>query len=89
MPRCYKHIRDELLAKIDSGEILLGELIEPKTYTRIRLENGVLKKEQFQVHGRKLPLEEIRRQIFLEHKSLGTLCSVCITSTNYYFLISK
>ena len=73
MPKCYSHIRKQLLDKIERGEILLGELIEPKTYIRVKLEEGKLVKETFQVHGRKLPLDEIRLRIFNEHKALGIL----------------
>ena len=51
MPKCYSHIRKQLLEKIEKSEILLGELIEPKTYIRVKLEEGKLVKETFQVHN--------------------------------------
>ena len=71
MPRPYSHLKKDLLKKIETGEILIGELIQPKTYVRIKLEKGQLIKEVVEIHGRKLPLDEIRKRIFEEHKSLG------------------
>ena len=71
MPRPYKYLKEELLKKIKRGEILIGELIEPKCYIRIKFKKGKIVKEKVEIHGRKLPLEEIRKRIFEEHKSLG------------------
>lgn len=71
MPRPYSHIRDELLKHIENGDILLGELIEPKMFTRVKVVDGALKTEKYQVHGRKIPLDEIRLKIYKEHLALG------------------
>ena len=66
IPRALHYIKAEMASKIEKNEILLGELIEPKIY-----EKGVLSKEQYTVHGRRIPLIDIRKHIFQEHRSLG------------------
>ena len=35
MPRTYKKLRDDMMANIDNKTYLLGELVEPQTYTKV------------------------------------------------------
>ena len=71
MPRPYEHIRAEMIANIDSGKFLLGDLIEPKTYFKLKLKDGILVKEKYELHGRKISLHEIRYLTYKEHERLG------------------
>lgn len=73
MPRAHAHIRAEMVSRIEKGEILLGDLIEPKTFTKLKFDNGNLVKERYEVHGRKIPLQAIRQRLFQEHQRLGIL----------------
>ena len=43
--RPYKDIEEDLKNKIDEGTILLGELVEPKTYHRLKIHLGELEKD--------------------------------------------
>ena len=70
-PRCYSKLHEELLKCIEEGKYVLGELIEPKTYTKVVLDsNDELNLKTFTVHGR-IPLDEICERIFHEHQELG------------------
>ena len=71
IPRAFHYIKAEMASKIEKNEILLGELIEPKIYEKVIIKEGVLSKEQYTVHGRRIPLIDIRKHIFQEHRSLG------------------
>lgn len=71
MPRPFKHLKAELMERIADGKILLGELIEPKVYTKMVLRNGELTSESKKIHARKIPMDEIRKRMFMEHQNLG------------------
>ena len=73
MPRAHKHLKDDIESKIESGEYVLGDLVEPKTYTRLVLVDGVITKKSFTVGARRIPLEEIRIRIYKEHRELGMI----------------
>ena len=59
------------MQRIDDGKILLWELIEPKVYTKMVLRNGELTSESKEIHARKIPIDEIRKRMFMKHKNLG------------------
>ena len=83
MPRTYDNIRTEMLSLIESGKILLGDLISPKSFIKLKVNNGVLVQEAYQIHGRMIPLDEIRRQIYREHKKLGIVIIIGFISNHY------
>ena len=57
---------------VKEGVYLIGELIEPKTFLKIVLSpDGDISTETFVVEGRKIPLVDLRKRIFEEHKRLG------------------
>ena len=60
--------------KVNNGEFLLGELVEPKSYERFILtsDNKVIKKS-FTIHARRIPLKEIRIKLFEKHKTQGNV----------------
>ena len=51
---------------------MLGELIEPKTFIKIFIKpTGEIVEERVTVEGRRIPLVELRRRMFLEHRKQG------------------
>lgn len=88
MPPTFEKIKKEVLKKIESGEILLGSLIEPKKYKKIVMKNGQISIEEFTVSGRCISMSEIRKKIFLEHEQMGILRNKNSTLTRYFILWS-
>ena len=71
-PRSYQKIKEEMLKKVESGEYLLGELVAPKEMTKLVLTNdGEIKKVKFVISARRIPMNQIRKRIYEEHKLLG------------------
>lgn len=54
--------------EIAAGKILIGHLVNPKTYTRFSIKDGVVSSTEFTVEGRKHTLHEIRNKLLLKHK---------------------
>ncbi|XP_057308110.1 uncharacterized protein LOC130645997 [Hydractinia symbiolongicarpus] len=88
MPPTFEKIKEEILKKIESGDILLGSLVEPKKYKKAVIKNGVIFNEEFTVSGRCIPLSDIRRKIFEEHQSLGIMRNPKGALTRYFILWS-
>ena len=62
-PRPPEKLSEALKEEIESGRISLGKLIAPRTYQQLKIdENGVTVTEEFTIHGRKIPLRELREQ---------------------------
>ena len=58
--------------KVESGEYLLGDLVEPKTFTKSVLDHsGNITQTTYTVHARRIPLDTLRIRIYKEHKKLG------------------
>ena len=61
-----------MISKVKSGEYLLGELVEPKSYDKLVVQgDGTIVKKSFVVRARRIPLDLIREKIFKEHRMLG------------------
>uniref|UniRef100_A0A8W8NYK1 Uncharacterized protein n=1 Tax=Magallana gigas TaxID=29159 RepID=A0A8W8NYK1_MAGGI len=59
-----RKLHTEIRRRLNNQEIYVGELIAPKTYRRNHItSSGVLEETEVTVHGRKIPLEHIRRQM--------------------------
>ncbi len=73
MPRTrpYKYLKADLIKMVEDGTYLLGELMEPKTFTKIILKKGEIVTKTFTVEGRRIPLDEIRIRIYKQHLALG------------------
>lgn len=69
--RPYKYLKSEMAELVANGTYILGELFEPKTFTKIVLIKGKLVKKTFTIEGRRIPLEEIRIRINEQHLALG------------------
>lgn len=69
--RPFKYLKAEVAELIENGTYLLGELLEPKSFTKIVLKKGKLESKTFTIEGRRIPMEEIRARIFKQHKELG------------------
>lgn len=68
-----------MIKQVERGEYLLGELIEPKTYEKLVLDkDGTLKKENFTLHARKIPINDIRKRMFETHKKHGTVYYIIV-----------
>ena len=64
-----KIIMNEFAEKLKAGKYTIGVPVAPRKYTRLIIEKGVIKEEQFVVEGRKISLTELReRFIKLHHK---------------------
>ena len=64
-----EQLKEEVKAKIRSGEINIGQLIVPKKYEKLILDDkNEIKKIEFFVEGRKMPLSEIRERTLQKHK---------------------
>ena len=62
-PETNDSLKQTIKAKIMNGEICIGEMIVPKTYNKFVLtKNNEIEVEEFVLHGRKIPLEEIRKR---------------------------
>ena len=71
-PRTYEDIKKEINRKVESGEYMLGELVVPKKYKRLKIDDdGSIIEEDFTVEARKIPINEIRERIYKEHVELG------------------
>ena len=56
-------VKEKIKEKIRNGEINIGQLIVPKKYEKFILdEKNEIKKIEFFVEGRKMPLNEIRER---------------------------
>lgn len=62
-------VKEKIKEKIRNGEINIGQLIVPKKYEKLILDDkNEIKKIEFFVEGRKMPLNEIREQTLQKHK---------------------
>ena len=66
-PRGSRKLREGLLEEIRAGNIKLGRLIDPKTFTKLVLKDGKVVSEEFTISGRKIPMREVRRELTEEH----------------------
>ena len=71
MPRAYKHVKDEIVERIEKGEYLLGDLVMGKSYSKLVMVDGDIQEKTFTIEGRRIPLEEIPMRIYKEHQELG------------------
>lgn len=62
-----RKLHTEIRRRLNNQEIYVGEMIAPKTYRRNHItSSGNLEEVDVVVHGRKIPLERIRRQMNLD-----------------------
>ena len=61
-------VKTLLAEKVEKGEYTLGELIVPRKYFKMVLQNGKLQSEEFIVEGRKISLKDIRIKLLKKHK---------------------
>lgn len=65
----------EIQQKIFSGELLIGKLIAPTQYTKYRVDKATkaVVETVVTVHGRQIPLAEIRIQMLKTHEEMGII----------------
>ena len=69
------------MSNIESKTYLLGELVEPKTYTKVIVTpEGKLEKKTFTLEARRIPLKDIRIRLYEEHFKSGLLSFYLIFS---------
>ena len=61
-------VKKELAEKIADGTYNVGVLITPQNFKTTKLVDGEIKEEQYFVHGRKIPLIDIRKEMFEKHQ---------------------
>ena len=61
-------LKEQLNQKIEQNEILIGEMIVPKTYKKLSLKNGKVSESTFITCGRKIPLIELKKKMFKKHE---------------------
>ena len=57
-----------LAEDIANGKYNVGVLIPPQDFKTTKLVNGEIKEEKYSVHGRKIPLLDIRNEMFEKHQ---------------------
>ena len=57
-----------LAEEISTGKYNVGVLIPPQEIKTTKLVNGEIKEEKYSVHGRKIPLLDIRNEMFEKHR---------------------
>ena len=74
MPRTHNKIKADIKEGVKNGKYYIGELIEPKTFKKFAIDNDkIIKETTYQVHGRKIPLNMIRENIYKKHTALGVM----------------
>ncbi len=65
--------KQEIQRKIACGEILIGKLIAPTQYTKYRVDKATkaIVETVVTVHGRQIPLAEIRHKMLKTHEEMG------------------
>ena len=65
--------KSALLQKIEEGDILIGELIAPITFTKyvVNKTTKAITETEVTIHGRQISLSEIRSKLLREHEELG------------------
>ena len=58
-----------LSEELESGNISVGHSINPKTYIKFTIKNGIASTSEFTVEGRKHSLYEIREKLYKKHKT--------------------
>ena len=53
---------------VQAGIHNFGILIEPKEFTKVSIVEDKIIKSKYQVHGRKIPLKDIREKMFRKHQ---------------------
>ena len=69
----FTKIKTDMQKMVRDGIYSLGILIEPKEFTKFSNVEGKIVKSKYQVHGRKIPLKDIRENMFRKHQSLGIM----------------
>ena len=62
-----ENIKKRLKEKIKHGSYLIGNLIVPQSFERVILRDNTIIVDEVVVHGRKIPMTEIRKKIFKDH----------------------
>ena len=75
MPRSSLQLKKALEEELRCGNISLGRLISPKTFSKLIIDKDTneIRSETFTTSGRKIPLREIREKINNDHFKLGIL----------------
>ena len=75
MPRSARQLKKALEEELANGNISLGRLISPKTFSKLVIdkETNEIRSETFITSGRKIPIREIREKINEDHFKLGIL----------------
>ena len=62
-----ENINKKLKEKIKHGSYLIGNLIVPQSFERVILRDNTIIVDEVVVHGRKIPMTEIRKKMFKDH----------------------
>ena len=64
-----QHLKLKLKETIMNGEYNLGELIVPQVFQKTIIKENKIIQEEFSVEGRKIPLFDICKKMFDQHKT--------------------
>ncbi len=75
-----------LQGKIDKGEILLGEILPPMQFIKFSVDSATrsIVETTISVHGRKVPLYDVRSKMLRYHEKLGLLRSTDMVQISTY-----
>ena len=62
-----ENIKKKLNEKMKHGSYLTGNLIVPQSFKRVILRDNTIIVDEVVVHGRKIPMTEIRKKMFKDH----------------------
>ncbi|XP_047129004.2 uncharacterized protein LOC124809199 [Hydra vulgaris] len=79
-----KVLKDKLEQDIEKGKYRIEKLIVPKTFTKTVCKNNSLVTEEFLVSGRKLSIDDIRADMYENHKAFMRL-----TTDQEYLALSR
>ena len=72
--RTNSELKKEINKKIESGVFMLGEHIVPKRFKKLVIDKaGNISTVEFIVHGRKIPLETLRKRMIEHQEKQGVL----------------
>ena len=57
-----------LAEDIANGKYIVGVMITPQDFKTTKLVNGEIQEEKYSAHGRKIPLLDIRKEMFEKHQ---------------------
>ena len=76
--QCNIKVIQTLAEDIANGKYNVGVMITPQDFKTTKLVNGEIQEEKYSVHGRKIPLLDIRKEMFEKHQDFIWMLNSCL-----------